>query len=87
MLENLYIINLTIFIGGVLLFATCEYFFTFRKKTDVKLVRWGENFSLTFLNTFIIRLLFFVTPLSAAVYVNQNEIGLFYTLGIPTIIG
>lgn len=87
MIEKLYIINLLIFLSGVAIFATLESFFAFRKNKDSKrFLRWGENLSLTFLNTLIIRVFLIITPLSAALYTTQNGIGIFHWLWVPEII-
>lgn len=85
MLERLYLINLTVFCWGILIFWILEYFFPARKNTDSKITRWTENFSLTLINTLVIRVLFFVTPISTALYVNQNAIWLFPLLGMHQI--
>ncbi|MDA9128946.1 sterol desaturase family protein [Candidatus Gracilibacteria bacterium] len=87
MLEELYLINLIVFISGVVLFATLEYFFVFRKYQDKKTLRWGENFGLTLINTLIIRLLFIITPISAALYASENSIGIFHMFGVHEIVG
>ena len=86
MIEKLYLINLWIFISGVVLFATLEYFFAFRKYEDKKTLRWGENFWLTLINTLIIRLFFIITPISAAVYASENNVWVFHYFWIPEII-
>lgn len=86
MLEKLYLINLSVFISGVVLFATAEYFFASRKYSDSKLTRWGENFWMTIINTLIIRVFFFITPISAALYMTQNNIWLFPLLGVNTVV-
>jgi hypothetical protein len=72
MLEKLYLINLAVFCSGIVLFGILEYFFAARKYTDSKITRWGENFSLTIINTIIIRVLFFITPISAAAYMSEQ---------------
>lgn len=87
MIEKLYFINLLIFLSGVAIFATLESFFAFRKNKDSKrILRWGENFSLTFFNTLIIRVLLIITPVSVALYTTHNEIGIFHWFGVPEII-
>ena len=86
MLEKLYLINVWVFISGVALFATLEYFFAFRKYTDKKTLRWGENFGLTLINTLIIRIFFIITPVSAALYASENTIGIFHLIWVPGII-
>ena len=86
MLEKLYLINLIVFISGVALFATLEYFFAFRKYQDKKTLRWGENFWLTLINTLVIRIFFILTPISVALYASENNIGIFHLLWVPEII-
>lgn len=86
MIENLYIINLVFFISGILIFGIAEYFFAARKYTDSKMSRWWENFGMTLINTFIIRVLFFITPISAAAYMYNNSLGLFSYFNTPEII-
>lgn len=86
MIEKLYLINLGVFISGVVLFATLEYFFAFRKYQDKKMLRWGENFGLTLINTLIIRIFFIITPISAAVYAGENSIGIFHLMWVSEII-
>ena len=86
MIEKLYLINLWIFLSGVVLFATLEYFFAFRKYQDKKTLRWGENFALTVINTLIIRVFFIITPISAAVFASENSIWIFNYFWVPQII-
>jgi sterol desaturase/sphingolipid hydroxylase (fatty acid hydroxylase superfamily) len=86
MLQQLYLINLIVFISGVALFGIAEYFFASRKYTDSKITRWGENFGLTLINTIIIRVLFFITPISVAVYMSENSLGLFTYFNTPEIL-
>ena len=86
MIEKLYLINLWIFLSGVVLFATLEYFFAFRKYQDKKTLRWGVNFGLTIINTLIIRIFFIITPISAAVFASENSIWIFNYFWVPEII-
>ncbi len=86
MLENLYLFNLWAFVIGAIVFWLSEYFFQYRKNTDSKKLRWGENFSMTFVNTVIIRFLFFVTPISAALYAQNNSIWIFHFLWFNEIV-
>lgn len=86
MLEKIYLINLGVFCSGVVLFATLEYFFAFRKYQDKRTLRWGENFWLTLINTLIIRIFFIITPISAALYASENTIGIFHMLWGPAVI-
>ncbi len=86
MIEKLYLINLIVFCSGVVLFAILEYFFAFRRYQDKKSLRWWENFGLTLINTLIIRFLFIITPISAAVYASENSIWLFHMLWVPWLI-
>ncbi len=86
MLEKLYLINLIAFISGVLLFGAAEYFFASRRYTDSKMTRWGENFSMTIINTLIIRILFIITPLSVVLYMSENSYWLFPFLWVSEIV-
>lgn len=86
MWEQLYFINLLFFAGWILLFWILEYFFAARKYTDSKISRWGENFGLTLVNTLIVRVLFFITPISAAVFMVENQWWLFQILWINQIL-
>lgn len=86
MIEKLYLINLLVFVLGVILFFTLEHFFAFRKNTDTTFLRWRENFSLTFINTIIIRFFLIITPISVAVYATENSLGIFHILQISPII-
>ncbi|NDK09419.1 sterol desaturase family protein [Candidatus Gracilibacteria bacterium] len=83
MLENLYLINLGAFVGGIIIFGISEYFFRYRMPTDSTGSRWGENFSMTIVNTLIIRFLFFVTPISVVLYAADNNLGIFNYFDIP----
>ena len=68
------------------MFATLEYFFAFRRYQDRKILRWGENFGLTLINTLIIRIFLIITPISAALYADENNIGIFHFIWVPEII-
>jgi len=84
--EKLYVINLVVFISGVLLFGAAEYFFAARKTVDNKSKRWGENFAMTLINTIIIRVLFFITPISVALYMSENSLWLFQYFNTPELL-
>ncbi len=85
MIENLYIINVWAFLTAWVIFGLCEFFFRYRKPVDSTTKRWWENFTLTFVNTMIIRFFLFVTPISAALYAQENNFWIFHFFDVPEI--
>ena len=82
MIDKLQLIHLFSFLIILVLFIILEYFFPLRKKQWSLQKRWIQNFSLSLINTVVIRLLFFVTPVSIWFFVAEQGIWLFNVLEI-----
>lgn len=76
-------IHLFSFICFFALFAVLEYYFPLREKTADTKKRWFHNWTLSFINTVIIRFLVFVTPVSFAFFAAEKNIGIFNIFGLP----
>lgn len=75
-LENEKWIRLICFIGIFMVVAIAEVVVPRRKKTVSKSKRWVNNLGLTFLNTYVLRLLFPGAAVAMAAFVSKNQWGL-----------
>ncbi len=82
MLEKLQLLHLLAFITFLLIFILLEYRFPLRRKKWSTRKRWLQNIWLSFLNTLLARVVFFITPISVWLYVQEKNIGLFNVLSI-----
>lgn len=85
-MENEALIRLSVFLGLFAVLALAETWAPRRARAQPRGARWLTNWSLTILNTLILRLMALGLPLlavGAAVDAQQNGWGLFNTLGWP----
>lgn len=78
-------LRLAVFITLILLLTFFEWRTPFRKPSVPKAKRWVNNFSLVILNSIALRLLFPAAAVGAAVYADQQKIGLFNWLSLNTV--
>ena len=83
MLENEATIRLTAFLGMLAVMAIWEVA-TPRRRHDIpRLIRWSNNFALVVLDTALVRLLFPVLAVGAAIAADANGWGVLNWLGTP----
>jgi len=85
-MENEATIRLVIFLGLFALFAVAEYMAPRRARTEPRRTRWVTNWSMTVVNTLVLRALAFGLPLlavGAALDAQKNGWGLFNGLALP----
>jgi len=75
-------IRLSVFIGMLVIMGLWELFAPRRAPKVSKLLRWGNNLSLVFLNSFLLRLVFPAAAVGMATFTQQQGWGIFnyYTL-------
>ena len=70
-------IRLSFFLGGLIIFSSLEFFFSYRKRNLSRTIRWPANLGIIFLSSIIIKLLI---PAGLIVFANNaasSSIGLF----------
>lgn len=75
--ENEASIRLSVFIGMLVIMGLWELFAPRRAIKISKLLRWGNNLSLVFLNSVLLRLVFPAAALGMALFAQQQGWGLF----------
>lgn len=80
-------IRLSCFFGILILVAVWELLAPRRELRVSKLLRWGNNLGLVFLNSFILRLLFPAAAVGVAVWAQNNGWGLFNLIELPLAVG
>ncbi|MFW8601370.1 sterol desaturase family protein [Desulfobacterota bacterium M19] len=76
-------LRIIFFFGILILVAGYEFISPKRRLSVSKAGRWGNNLSIIFLNSFIVKLLFPITALSLAAAAARNNWGLFHYLNMP----
>lgn len=79
-------IRLSFFFGVFFIMAVWELIAPRRQLIIPKLLRWGNNLALVFLNSFILRLLFPAAAVGMAAFANQQGWGLFNYYETPLLI-
>ena len=79
------VIRLIFFFGVFFIMAVWELIAPRRELIIPKLLRWGNNLALVFLNSFILRLLFPAAAVGMAAFANQQGWGVFNYFDIPLI--
>lgn len=82
-LEILEYLHLFVFVAFFICLLLFEAMFPLRKKSWDTKTRWLQNWSFSLVNTALIRVLSFVTPLSAAIYVGEESWWLFNMFSLP----
>lgn len=85
-IENVNSIRLVFFIGVFLTMGILEYIVPRRELLLPKIKRWFNNISLIFLDSFIVKLIFSTGALGASIYASNNNIGLFNSYEISTLL-
>jgi sterol desaturase/sphingolipid hydroxylase (fatty acid hydroxylase superfamily) len=67
----------------LILFAFCEAAYPRRDRTQLRLRRWIGNFGVLAAGSVLARILLTVAPFGAALWAQENSIGLFNTLSLP----
>ena len=80
------LIRLSFFFGVFFIMAVWELIAPRRQLIIPKLLRWGNNLALVFLNSFILRLLFPAAAVGMAAFANQQGWGLFNYYETPLLI-
>ena len=83
LLEHEITIRLGFFLGVFAIMAVWEMLFPRRMLTVSKLVRWGNNLALVFLNSFILRLLFPAAAAGMAALAQKQGWGIFNAYELP----
>lgn len=86
MLEKLQLIHLIIFLSFFCIFWVLEHIFPLRKKTEKTVKRWIHNIWLSWINTLFTRILFYITPISVGLFIEEKWIWLFNLIHINFII-
>jgi len=76
-LQNESSIRLSVFIGMLAIMGLWELFAPRRAPKISKLLRWGNNLSLVFLNSFLLRLVFPAAAVGMATFTQQQGWGIF----------
>lgn len=82
-LDNEKNIRMGFFFGILIIMGIWETFSPRRKLTISRPLRWVNNLSLVFLNSFVVRLLFPLAAVGMAAFVTENGWGLFNYYQIP----
>lgn len=82
-IDNVVFIRLGFFLSIFSLMAIWEIFAPRRKLTASKIIRWFNNLTLTLLNSMLVRWLFPLAAVSAALWSVEHRWGLFSLFGIP----
>ncbi|OEE86623.1 sterol desaturase family protein [Vibrio crassostreae] len=77
------LLRLVCFIVVFGLCALWEYRFPRKALTQSKWLRWGNNFALVALNSFLLATIIPIAAFQAAVIAQENQWGLFNTLSLP----
>lgn len=85
-IENEAAFRLAIFFGVFLVMATWEIVAPRRKLTRSKSHRWFNNIAITVLNSLVVRLLFPAAAVGMALYVEEQQWGLFSLIDFPHIV-
>lgn len=80
------VIRLSFFFGVFLIMAVWELIAPRRQLIIPKLLRWGNNLALVFLNSFILRLLFPAAAVGMAAFAHQQGWGVFNYFDVPLIV-
>ncbi|VAW53045.1 Fatty acid hydroxylase family (carotene hydroxylase/sterol desaturase) [hydrothermal vent metagenome] len=79
-------IRLGFFFGIFIIMALWEIVAPRRKLTIPKLVRWGNNLALVFLNTLVLRLLFPAAAVGMAIFSREQGWGIFNYYDVPLLV-
>lgn len=79
-------LRLVFFLGTFFVCAAVEWLRPKRQWRESRLVRWRINLGIILLNTLIVRLTVGAIAVSAAVWAQQAQVGLFNWLEIPTLL-
>ena len=79
-------IRLSFFLGTLALVGLWETIAPKRTPSVSKLWRWTNNFGVTFLNTFLLRILFPILAVGAAAVAVENGWGLFNIIDLPPVV-
>ncbi|SFG07179.1 Sterol desaturase/sphingolipid hydroxylase, fatty acid hydroxylase superfamily [Neptunomonas qingdaonensis] len=78
--------RLVFFLSAFLICAGIEWFRPKRAWRESRLTRWGINLGIILMNTLIVRLTVGAIAVSAAVWAQQQPLGLFHWLQMPLVI-
>ena len=78
--------RLVFFLGAFVVCAGIEWLRPKRAWRESRLTRWRINLAIILMNTFIVRLTVGAIAVTAAVWAQQQQIGLFYWLPLPAVI-
>lgn len=84
-IESEIFVRTAIFIITMLVFAVLEMLYPRRKLTKSKLNRWLSNISMIVIGRLLIKLLLPFAAIGTALYVEQQQFGMFYWLEVPFI--
>ncbi len=79
-------LRLVFFLGTFLVCAGIEWSRPKRTWRESRLTRWGINLAIILMNTLIVRLTVGAIAVTAAVWAQQEQVGLFYWLQMPEVI-
>ncbi len=85
-LENEATIRMGVFFGMLVMMGLWEWLAPRRAPKLSRLLRWGNNLALVFLNSALLRLLFPAAAVGMALYAGQHGWGLFNVLELPYLI-
>lgn len=81
-MDKLLLLHFLFFIIFLVSLWILEFFFPLRKKLYPTKKRWFHNFSISIINSIIIRFLLFITPISVWIYVWEKWLWLFNILSL-----
>lgn len=79
-------IRISVFAGMLVIMGLWEFFAPRRAPKVSKLLRWGNNLALIFLNSFLLRLLFPAAAVGMALFTSQHGWGIFNYFDINPVI-
>lgn len=83
LIEHEIAIRLSFFFGIFAVMASWEIISPRRELTTSKVIRWGNNITLVFLNSFVLRLLFPAAAVGMAVLASKQGWGIFNYVDLP----
>ncbi len=86
LIDNEMFLRLGFFLGIFILMASWETAAPRRTLSQSKTVRWTNNLVLTFLNAFVLRLVFPAAAVGSALIARQKGWGLFNTISVPSLV-
>lgn len=84
LLQNESLLRLSFFFTIMLIMMLWEVLSPRREQLYKRSLRWTNNLALTVLNTMVLRLVFPLAAVGAAIYAAEHQVGLFHWLNTPT---